>query len=113
MMKRQLHNIGGDRRRILLQHARVTSKVSNLNFKLTIEDIPEIPDTCPILGIDLFRSYLVPSDNSPSLDLIDPSKGYVPGNVAIISWRANKLRSNATKEELLKVIEWVEKQGVN
>jgi len=98
-----------DRRRLLLQKARINSKVENLDFNLTLEDMPEIPDTCPILGIELFRSYLLQYDNSPCVDLIDPTKGYIPGNVAIISWRANKLKSDATKEELRKIAEWVNK----
>jgi hypothetical protein len=39
-------------------------------------------------------------DSSPSLDRIDNSKGYVKGNVAVISFRANTLKNNATADEL-------------
>jgi len=38
--------------------------------------------------------------NSPSLDRIDPTKGYVKGNVWIISHKANTFKSYATHEEL-------------
>lgn len=42
--------------------------------------------------------------NSFSLDRIIPGKGYVVGNVRIISWRANQLKSNGTVEEFEKII---------
>ena len=41
-----------------------------------------------------------PIENSPSLDRIDPTKGYVKGNVWIISHKANVFKSYATHEEL-------------
>lgn len=41
---------------------------------------------------------------SPSLDRIDSSKGYVKGNVRVISARANMLKNNATVEELTLVL---------
>jgi hypothetical protein len=40
------------------------------------------------------------SNNSPSIDRFDNSKGYVKGNVWIISDRANRLKSNLSKEDL-------------
>jgi hypothetical protein len=40
------------------------------------------------------------TDNSPSLDKIDNEKGYVPGNLAIISSRANAIKSDASLEEI-------------
>ncbi|WP_145960516.1 hypothetical protein [Novosphingobium meiothermophilum] len=38
--------------------------------------------------------------NSPSLDRIEPELGYVPGNTIVISNRANRLKSDATIDEL-------------
>ena len=56
---------------------------------------------CPILGIPLkINKPRTPRDNSYSLDRIDNSKGYVPGNIQIISVKANNMKSNATLEEL-------------
>jgi hypothetical protein len=46
-------------------------------------------------------------DPSPSLDCLVPSKGYVVGNVAVISKRANNIKSNASPEELERVLTWV------
>ena len=61
----------------------------------------EFPSHCPILGIKL--DYFVkgaPTENSPSFDRIDSSKGYVKGNVQIISNKANIMKSNASLEEI-------------
>jgi hypothetical protein len=38
---------------------------------------------------------------SPSLDRIDNNKGYIKGNVEVISWKANIMKSNASPEELV------------
>lgn len=38
--------------------------------------------------------------SSPSLDHIEPEKGYVRGNVWVISYRANMIKNNATIDEL-------------
>jgi hypothetical protein len=40
------------------------------------------------------------SDGSPSLDRIDPGQGYVPGNVRVISDRANRLKGDRSIETL-------------
>jgi hypothetical protein len=67
-----------------------------------------LPDLCPILGIALEygrKSKAGPAPSSPSLDRIRPERGYVPGNVRVISHRANQIRSNATAEELRLVYE--------
>src|SRR6266481_1415047 len=48
-------------------------------------------------------------DRTPSLDRIDPSKGYIKGNIAVISFRANRLKGNATLDEIRKVINYLKK----
>lgn len=68
-------------------------------FTITRDDIV-VPSHCPILGIPLAISTDMRSDNSPSLDRIDNTRGYVPGNVHVISWRANKLKNDGTAREL-------------
>lgn len=62
--------------------------------------------TCPVLGIPLVSGQDT-AHNSPTLDKIVPALGYVPGNVAIISRRANAIKSDATAGEILKVYEWL------
>jgi hypothetical protein len=47
------------------------------------------------------------NDNAPTLDRINNSCGYVPGNVAVISWRANRIKCDATPEELRRIADYV------
>jgi hypothetical protein len=81
-------------------------------FMLAFEDVLW-PETCPALGIPLDYSGAGPGrtgprDNSPSFDRINPTAGYVAGNVAIISNRANSIKQNATAAELRAVADWCE-----
>jgi hypothetical protein len=91
----------------ILKAALKRSKEKSLEFNITIEDII-IPEYCPILNIKLFSS-LRKTDNSPSLDRIDNSKGYIKGNVHIVSDRVNRLKNNANKEELEKISNYFNK----
>lgn len=88
----------------LLQSARDTSKVRGWVCNLTIEDI-RIPDVCPLLGIQLDRLAEPRSPNLPSIDRIDSRNGYVKGNVWVISWRANRIKSDATPLEIQRMAE--------
>lgn len=66
------------------------------------------PTHCPILGLELdyFSEYR--SEASPSFDRTDPSKGYVKGNVVIMSWRANRIKNNGTAEEHRKIADYLD-----
>lgn len=94
--------------KIMLASARHRAKKNNLPFELTVEDI-FIPEYCPILGIKMEcqAGKGRVKDNSPSLDKIVPSKGYVVGNVQVISYRANRLKGDCSLEDLLKFADWV------
>ena len=92
----------------LLRYARDRAKEKNIPFDITAEDIT-IPETCPVLGIQLQIGEKVACNNSPSLDRIKPELGYVKGNIQVLSYRANMLKSNATIEELEKVLEHLKK----
>lgn len=90
----------------LLKQAKYRAKKNNLEFDIDISDVL-IPKTCPILNIPLFSSKGHSGPNSPSIDRIDSSKGYVKGNVQVISHKANTIKSNATLQELLDFAIWV------
>lgn len=87
---------------------RQNAKRKGVPFDLELNDI-NYPECCPILGIPLVRNTGDKSakENSPSVDRIDPSKGYTKDNIQIISAKANVMKNNATKEELLRFAEWV------
>ena len=92
----------------MLMRVKTTAKKKNLPFNLTKADIT-IPKVCPILGIPLIIAYnnKGPSDYSPSLDRIDSTKGYVKGNIQVISHRANTIKNNATIEELFLIANYL------
>lgn len=57
-------------------------------------------ETCPLLGISLKLNTGKAGDNSPSLDRIDSTKGYIPGNICVISRLANIMKAHATIEQI-------------
>lgn len=83
-------------------------KASNYKHEWNIEfnDL-SFPTHCPILGIELNYSASYRSDDSPSFDRIDSSKGYVKGNVAIMSWRANRIKNDGTAEEHQRIADFI------
>lgn len=90
--------------RQLLDHAKGAARRKGLIFDLTAEDI-YVPETCPVFGTRLEVGSGIRTENSPSLDRIIPSRGYVRGNVWVISWRANRIKNDASLDELKLVIE--------
>lgn len=68
-----------------------------------------IPKRCPILGIPIVMGSRTQKDGSPSLDRIDTSKGYIPGNVEVISWRANRLKSDASLAEVKAIYKYMKR----
>jgi hypothetical protein len=88
--------------------ARSRAKRDGIPFTITQKDIA-IPSHCPILGIPLAvntgngKGF---SPNSPSLDKIVPALGYAPGNIIVISMQANRMKSNATLEQLVMMGRW-------
>jgi hypothetical protein len=78
---------------------------NNVDFDLCVEDLT-FPSHCPVLGIELNYFSEVMSNNSPSLDRFDPNGGYVKGNVVVISMRANRLKMNASPDELMAIAKY-------
>lgn len=93
--------------RCVINRLRARAKRDGLEFNLALLDLPPIPKICPVLGLELIigrGANKVPLPNSPSVDRIDPKKGYIKGNIRVISYRANSLKSNASLEELEAVV---------
>lgn len=82
--------------------AKARAKRDNLPFDITPESIV-VPERCPVLGIPLIRGVNIFTDNSPTVDKIYPAKGYVMGNIHVISYLANRIKTNATPEQIIAV----------
>lgn len=96
----------------LYTRVRTNAKARGIEFSIEMEDLV-MPDICPVLGIEIrFRTEVgkpTADPFAPSLDRIDNTKGYIKGNVRIISYRANVLKNNMTKEEARLLYENFEK----
>lgn len=97
------------------QAAKRRAKEQRAPFDLTPEDIRGIwpkDNCCPVTGelfSDIRGSGRKRSPNTPSLDKLCPSRGYVVGNIAIISMRANYMKSDVTDPALFRrMAEWLE-----
>jgi hypothetical protein len=81
----------------MLSNARHRAKERGQPCTISEKDIV-IPAVCPLLGLALETQLGVLAHNSPSLDRIDPALGYVPGNVWVISHRANSMKNDASPQ---------------
>ena len=90
--------------------AKSRAKKQGLPFNIDCAYLASIwAETCPVFGTTLSTEGSTMTDNSPTLDKIIPENGYVKGNVAIISNRANRIKNDATVEEVGKVYSWLRK----
>ena len=86
---------------LIWDRSKQSAQQRGLEFNLDIEDII-IPEYCPLLNIKLtFKFTPETRDSYYSIDRIDSNKGYIKGNVQIISLKANTMKNSATQEELL------------
>lgn len=109
-----------DPKRGLFRTAQSRAKEKGLDFNISLDDII-IPEYCPVLGLRLVQIISkghrgkTRQDNSMSIDRIDNTKGYVKGNICVISLRANIIKNNATINELEKILNYmkVNQNGIN
>lgn len=85
----------------LLRGARHRAKEQGLPFNIDEGDV-RVPERCPYLGIDIVP-YHHDKSAAASIDRIVPSLGYVKGNVIVVSGRANRIKSDATPDELERI----------
>lgn len=92
----------------IYHRAKHRAKIKKLDFNIEVSDI-NIPEYCPV-----FKKPFIIGDKDwgTSIDRLNPSKGYVKGNILIISNRANTLKNNASIEELELIIEFIKKQNI-
>lgn len=109
----------------LTKAARARAKEKNIPFDIDLDYVrsmvgenAELASHCPVFGMPLDwsrqrgnGSRALP--NSPSIDRIDPERGYVKGNIKIISFRANQIKSDASHQELKLVAAYLGRELVN
>jgi len=128
--QRRETKIIGDNQHIkdILDGVRKSAKKRKLTFKLKTKDMkPLITKRCPILNIkyELNKKDLSWGSgkgqnnwaNSISVDRIDNTKGYIPGNIILVSTLANAIKNQATPDQILKVGNFYKKlykqKGIN
>jgi hypothetical protein len=96
----------------LVRSAKHRAKQRGIEFTLTATDVV-IPEYCPVLGIKIVPHIGTgrhptheEKDRCPSIDRIENSKGYTPDNIVVVSVRANRLKSDASTDEIRKVAEF-------
>lgn len=97
-----------DQIRDLYYRTRNSARRRGVMFTVTLGEFSDLtfPLSCPILGIPLRLNRGRVFDDSYSVDRIDSSLGYVAGNLMIISFKANRIKNNATIEEMQRVSEF-------
>ena len=94
----------------IVSNAKTRAAENDVPFTITqayVHWLAKDATSCPVLGIPFQYAGNKLCDNSASLDRFIPSNGYVPGNVWIISHKANRMKSDATLEEIEKVYRYM------
>lgn len=99
VVNRERKSTPDDVRRYLFSSAKSRAREKGIAFTITLEDIV-IPENCPVLKVKMTSARGARHENSYTLDRVDNSKGYEPGNVRVISWRANYVKATLSLEEI-------------
>lgn len=87
--------------------ARRRAKAKGLAFDIdhaTVLALFESQEYCPLLGVKLNVDGGL--YHSPSLDRIVPKLGYVPGNIQVISFKANSSKQDLSLEQYQRLVEF-------
>lgn len=96
----------------MISSSKVRAKKQGIPHSVSYKDLVPIPSVCPVLGTPMSLSGAPINDDMASLDRINNNMGYVPGNVAVISRRANAIKRDATIEELELVLAYMKRHAV-
>lgn len=93
-------------RAVMLDVVKRRAEKAGQEYALTEADL-DWPTHCPALGVLLiYGATRAQLDHCPSIDRWDNDKGYIPGNAYVISYRANRIKQDATAEELEAVAQY-------
>jgi hypothetical protein len=102
-----------ERARKMFYHAQARAMRRGLEFAISLDAIlATCGSHCPILGIELEWAASKRTDHSPTLDRLDNAQGYVLGNVLVMSWRANRLKSDGSAQELRMIADFVDTRSL-
>ena len=85
----------------MVYDAKERAKKKNMDFNLVKKDI-HFPEVCPVFNIKLEHGRK-DWKNSPTIDRIDNTKGYLIDNCIVVSCLANTIKNSATPKQILKV----------
>lgn len=86
----------------ILKNIRANASRKGETTDITIDDIPTIPSFCPIFGIPISVKNKN-RNNAISVDRIDNTKGYVKGNIVLVSFKANVCKNSLSIDEIEKL----------
>ena len=93
-----------------VKDAKKRAETKGVPFDITRSYIESIlPDECPVFGTKftwIGNGKIRPE--SPALDRIKPSLGYIEGNVHVISVKANNIKSAYNSQDILTVARWLQ-----
>lgn len=93
----------------LVSSAKFRAKRDGIRFTIKASDVV-MPTHCPIFGTKIETQAGSSRMAAPSLDRLVPKLGYIPGNVSIISWRANTIKNDGSAEEHEAIAQYIRKQ---
>lgn len=99
----------------LFRYARERAREEGTEFTITVDDVrAAFPRdwVCPVLGARMTHGDGKSHDASPTLDRINPDWGYVPGNIAVMSYRANRAKGALRAFELEQIATWMRGRGL-
>jgi len=99
-----------EHKRSMWHNAKHRATSLGIPFTLSLADL-NIPESCPVLGFPLSAGNgQGGSHNSATLDRLDPQGGYTADNTAVISMQANRMKSDCTPEEIMRVAMWTQRK---
>ncbi len=98
----------------LFHNFKKRASLANVPFALTKDEMRIIfeksGDRCPVFGFKFIKNATRDNrDYAPSLDRIDPKKGYTKENTIVVSMLANRIKTDAKIEEIGKVFNFYKK----
>lgn len=115
--ERLLRRRRADPLRALLEGAKTRARRAGIPFSITLDDLRACwpkDGKCPVLGLALKRGANGKTHaGSPTLDRLNNAWGYEPGNIAIISHKANAAKGTMTATELERLAAWMRRQGLD